>query len=366
MATIVRTESGKWKAVIRMKGWPTATMTMRVKRDVEDWARKTEDEMVRGVYIQRAPAERTMVREALDRYLKEVTPTKAPSSQRGEKRRIPFLAQYFGSYSLAAVTPELVSKYRDQRLAGAINPRGSRDGERSASTVRNELAILSNLFSVAIREWRMGLVYNPCTIIRKPKAAPSRFRRLKADEETRLLREVDAHSNPMLGWVVRIALETGMRSSEITSLRHSQVNLPKRVVILHRTKNDDPREVPLSNLALSTLRDAIQHPARPTDTDLVFFGEPSRKNGKRSPYVFEKMWAQAKERAGVEDFRFHDLRHEAGSRLAEGGMDARKIAAILGHKDIKMAMVYVNLYGRDLVDEVNVALQRRKARGLGA
>lgn len=365
MATIVRTESGKWKAVIRMKGWPTATMTMRTKRDVEDWARKTEDDMVRGVFIQRAPAERTTVKDALGRYLKEITPTKALTSQRGEKRRIPFLIKYFGSYSLAAVTPELVSKYRDERLAGSINPRGSRDGARSASTVRNELAILSNLFSVAIKEWRMGLVYNPCTIIRKPKPAPSRFRRLKADEEQRLFEAIDAHSNPMLSWVARIALETGMRSSEITSLRRSQVNLAKRVVILHETKNDEPREVPLSDVALTVLRDALSHPVRPIDTDLIFFGEPGRKDKKRKPYVFEKMWGQAKQRAGISDFRFHDLRHEAGSRLAEGGMDARKIAAILGHKDLKMAMVYVNLYGRDLVDEVNVALARRRERGLG-
>lgn len=366
MATIVRTASGKWKAVIRMKGWPTATMTMRTKRDVEDWARKTEDDMVRGVYIQRAPAERTTVREALDRYLKEITPTKAEKTQQGERRRIPFLAKHLGSYSLAALTPELVSKYRDQRLSGAINPRGTRDGGRSASTVRNELAILSNLYSVAIREWRMGLVYNPCTIIRKPKASPGRFRRLKTDEEQRLFKELDAHSNPMLGQVARIALETGMRSSEITSLRRSQVNFPKRVVILHQTKNNEPREVPLSDLANAVLREAMNHPVRPIDSDLVFFGEPGRKDKRRKPYVFEKMWAQAKERAGIKNFRFHDLRHEAGSRFAEGGLDARKIAEILGHKDLKMAMIYVNLYGRDLVDEVNVALQKRKARGLGA
>ena len=76
MATIVKTPSGTWKAVIRKTGWPTASKTFRTKRDAEDWSRRTEDEMVRGVYIQRAPAERMTVEAALTRYLREVTPTK--------------------------------------------------------------------------------------------------------------------------------------------------------------------------------------------------------------------------------------------------------------------------------------------------
>jgi hypothetical protein len=76
MATLVKTPSGTWKAVIRKVGFPTATKTFRTKRDAEDWSRRTEDEMVRGVYIQRAPAERMTVADALKRYLAEVSPTK--------------------------------------------------------------------------------------------------------------------------------------------------------------------------------------------------------------------------------------------------------------------------------------------------
>ena len=74
MATIVKTPSGTWKAVIRKSGWPTSSKTFRTKRDAEDWARRTEDEMVRGVYIQRAPAERMTVEAALNRYLKVALP----------------------------------------------------------------------------------------------------------------------------------------------------------------------------------------------------------------------------------------------------------------------------------------------------
>lgn len=78
MATIVKTPAGTWKAVVRKTGWPTNAKTFRTKRDAEDWARRTEDEMVRGVYIQRSGSERMTLEKALERYLSEVTPSKKP------------------------------------------------------------------------------------------------------------------------------------------------------------------------------------------------------------------------------------------------------------------------------------------------
>ncbi len=75
MPTIIKTESNSWKAVIRKTGWPTTIKTFRLKKDAEDWARRTEDEMVRGAFIRRAPSERMTVEDAIARYLSEVTPT---------------------------------------------------------------------------------------------------------------------------------------------------------------------------------------------------------------------------------------------------------------------------------------------------
>ena len=84
MATLVKTPSGTWKALIRKTGWPTVAKTFRTKRDAEDWSRRTEDEMVRGVYIMRSGSERMTLEAALKRYLSDITPTKKPSTQRGE------------------------------------------------------------------------------------------------------------------------------------------------------------------------------------------------------------------------------------------------------------------------------------------
>lgn len=87
-----------------------------------------------------------------------------------------------------------------------------------------------------------------------------------------LMRAVDAHSNPMLGWIVHIALETGMRSSEITTLRRrSQADLNRRIVRLLETKNTLPRTVPLTSTAVEIFRQALANPVRPIDTDLIFF-----------------------------------------------------------------------------------------------
>lgn len=87
MATIVKTASGTWKAVIRKAGFPTNAKTFRLKKDAEDWARRTEDEMVRGLYVQRAPSERLTFEKAMARYLADVTPTKRPQTQAGGARR---------------------------------------------------------------------------------------------------------------------------------------------------------------------------------------------------------------------------------------------------------------------------------------
>ena len=87
MAAIVKTPSGCWKALIREQGWPTVAKTFCTKRDAQDWSRRTEDSMVRGVYIERALSERLTLSAALDRDLAEVTPTKRPATQRAEQVR---------------------------------------------------------------------------------------------------------------------------------------------------------------------------------------------------------------------------------------------------------------------------------------
>lgn len=342
MATLVKTSSGTWKAVIRKTGWPTASKTFRTKRDAEDWSRRTEDEMVRGVYIQRSGSERMTLEMALKRYLAEVTPTKKATTQRGEISKSKSLIADLGKYSLAALSSEIIAGYRDKRIAAKI----------SNNTIRLELALLSHLYSTAIKEWGVGLTFNPVMNVRKPSPGEGRDRRLSKDEEAALFKAVDAHSNPMLGWIARIALETSMRSGEITSLRLNQVDLAKRVVRLADTKNESARTVPLNKRATHAFRAALENGVRPSGCALVFFGEPG-KDGKRRPYAFTKVWGELKKKLGMADLRFHDLRHEAVSRLVEGGLSDQGVSAISGHKSMQMLKRYTHLRAEDLVGKLD-------------
>lgn len=348
MATLVKTPSGTWKAVIRKTGWPTCSKTFRTKRDAEDWSRRTEDEMVRGVYIERSSSERLTLESALRRYLAEVSPTKAAKTHKGEQATAKILINRLGKYSLAALSADVIADYRDARLAEQTR----RGTKTSNNTVRLELALLSHLFTIAIQEWRIGLPFNPVSNIRKPSPGPGRDRRLSAEEERLLLKAVNAHSNPMLGWIVRIAVETSMRSSEISGLRCQQVDLASRVVRLSQSKNGDARTVPLSQSATDTFRLALKNPLRPDGCNLVFFGEPGRDE-RRRPYAFSKVWGKIKKQLGLVDFTFHDLRHEAVSRLVEGGLSDQEVSAISGHKSMQMLKRYTHLRGEDLVKRLD-------------
>lgn len=342
MATITKTGSGSWKAIIRKSGWPTTGKSFRTKRDADDWARNVEDEMVRGVFINRADSHRLKLSVALDRYLSEVSPTKRPSTASRELRRAKPLKEQLGDFSLTALTPDVIAKYRDSRAKAA----------QSASSIRLELSLLSHLFTIAIREWRLGIVYNPVAMVRKPTPSPGRDRRLRKNEEKQMLAACDSHSNPMLGWIVRVALYTGMRQSEIQSLTIGQVDLARRTALLKDTKNGSPRLVPLTRQAVKTLRSAIKNPLRPKNTELIFFGEIGR-DGQRRGYEFKPAWFDAMRRAEVNGFRFHDLRHEAVSRLVEAGLGDQEVAAISGHKSMQMLRRYTHLRAEDLVAKLD-------------
>ncbi|WP_280140215.1 site-specific integrase [Vreelandella arcis] len=104
----------------------------------------------------------------------------------------------------------------------------------------------------------------------------------------------------------------------------------------------------LTQAATEVFKQALNNPLRPLDCNLVFFGEPG-KEGKRGPYVYTKVWNQAKKKAGLDDIHFHDLRHEAVSRLVEAGLFGQEVAAISGHKSMQMLRRYTHLRAEDLV-----------------
>ncbi|NNC99063.1 MAG: site-specific integrase [Gammaproteobacteria bacterium] len=341
MAAITQTKSGTWKAIIRRKDWPTAIKTFRLKKDAENWARIAEDEILRGIHIPKSVSENIPLSDALDRYLKEITPTKKPTTQQGNIVQAKQLNSKLGRFHLSSLNTAQIAAFRDQRL---------KEG-KSNDTVRFELVLLSHLYNIAIREWGVGLAVNHVLNVKKPSAGKGRNRRLEGKEEDRLIAACKEHSNALLAWIVELAIYTAMRKSEILNLTRRNINMTKRTVTLFDTKNDYVRTVPMPNKAHKSFEYVLDYPLRPNDTELLFFGEPGRDSIRR-PYTISTMWLNALKKADIQALKFHDLRHEATSRLVETGLSDQEVSSISGHNSMQMLRRYTHLRGGDLVSKI--------------
>ena len=337
MATF-RKRSGSWQALVKKKGFGQIARTFDTKAEAEAWAKIIEAEMVRGVFVSRQEAENTTLSEALDRYLREVSVLK--KSHRTEKIYAATWKKTFGPRSLASVTSTDIAKYRDNRLK-----------EVSENMVRLELAILSHLFTIAVKEWGMSGLVNPVMQIRKPKLPHGRDRRLLPGELDRIL---SASVSPVLPNIVRFALETGMRQAEIAGMTWQMVDLKKRTVTLLVTKNGDKRIVPLSTKAiriLSGLDRRIDGKVWGITPHAVAAGW--HRAVSRARAVYEKECEERKEKPDpsfLVNLTFHDLRHEAASRFFEKGLNPMQVAAITGHKTLQMLKRYTHLKAEDLAE----------------
>lgn len=316
MASIRKLPSGKWNVRVIRKGYAVQTKSFTTRTDAERWARTIESEMDRGVFVCRDEAEATTLAEALERYRREVIPAKKGKAQE-EKRIGLWLLDPLAKRSLASLKGSDFSKWRDARLK-TVAP---------ATCVR-DLALLSHVFTVARTDWGIA-ISNPIQAIRKPRVNNARTRRFEGDEEQRLLAACQASSNPNLLRFVSLALETAMRKSEIVSLSWSEIDLSRSVIEKDDAKNGEGRTLPLTNKAKAAL------------------GE--RGIGRLFPAFPRKAWENALAKAGIEDFHFHDLRHEAVSRLFELGMNPMEVAAVSGHKTMQMLKRYTHLKPADLL-----------------
>ena len=295
--------------------------------------------MDRGVFVSRKEAENTTLSGALERYEREVSSEK--KGRRQEKARIERWKDHpLGKRALAQIQGKDIAAYRDARLK-----------EVSPNTVRLELAVLSHLFTIAVKEWGMTGLTNPTFQIRKPKLPKGRDRRLLPGELDRIL---SASDSPVFSDLVRFAVETGMRRGELAGMTWDMVDLRKRTVTLPETKNGEKRTVPLSTEAVRVLANL----ARRLDEEVWGIKPDSITQAflralSRARKVYEKECEEKKEKpdpAYLVDLTFHDLRHEATSRFFEKGLNPMQVAAITGHKTLQMLKRYTHLKAEDLAE----------------
>jgi integrase len=337
MAAIVQ-RGEKWQAKVRREGYPSTSKTFLRKSDAEAWARAQEAEMDRGAWRDRSSADSTTLYKLLERYLVDVVPTKRGADV--EALRIKTLmGDKLTLHKLSALSPLVLSEWIDGRAKVV-----------SGSTINRELNIVSACINWG-RKRLMIQMENPVAGIIRPAQGKARERRLEDGEEAQLLEALEVapraggrFSGMQNAWVrpvVLFALETAMRRGELLSLTWKDVDLKKRVAYLEITKNGTARAVPLSSRAVAVLeslkeeKDGVQA----LSVGKVF---------KTTEAALKKAFERACERAGINDFHFHDLRHEATSRLAEKLPNLIELAAVTGHKDLRMLKRYYHPRAEDL------------------
>ena len=326
MAYVRQYRNGRWQAVVRRKGSPPQTQAFPTRDSALKWARSIEAQLDRSIGTQGLFYQRVTIAEAIDRYLEEVTPAKR--SARRETQRLGHLKRVFGHYTFHTLGRREIATYRDARLA---------EGKAGATVVK-ELNSLSHLYETARRDWGYALPENPAKLVRRPAVARGRDRRLSTAEYESLKHACANSRSILLPHIVDIAIETAMRLGELLSLTWNDIDLTRRCATLDMTKNGESRIVPLSTSALATLSTIPRHLNNPK----VFWcwGQPD---------AFENAWRRAVKHAGIEDFVFHDLRHESTSRLFERGFSIMEVSAITGHKTLQMVKRYTHLRTLDLV-----------------
>jgi integrase len=325
MAVIRQAESGWWQAIIRRKGHRQLSKTFEFEKEAADWAKVKESEMVRGVYSNVSEAERTTLSDLIKRFKTEFATEhyrKREDGKEAYKSQCLRLDEGLGKYSLAVLDQKLVVKYRDDRLKTV-----------SGSTVRKEIFMLSKVLGFGEIECDITLPRgNPTKKIRKPSEGAGRERRLESAELKKVLEECSKSRNLYLLPSAELAIETSMRQGELLALTWKDIDLKNGLAFIRKSKGDTSEEkgriVPLSDKAIQILeklpRDIKDKHVLPLERMTLY-------------HVFKA----AIKRAKVKDFDFHDLRHEALSRLGEdGNLSTREMMQMSGHKTARMVMKY--------------------------
>jgi integrase len=251
--------------------------------------------------------------------------------------RVAPIVEFFGNKRFADISPFLIEKFKmERRSTPVLLARNAVTGKpvtrpRSVASVNRELSMLSRIFSLAIMNGEATA--NPCSKVRKLSGEQPRTRYLLPEEEQRLLAALTG-SRSHLRPIVVLALNTGMRRGEILRLRWEHVDFHTNEIKATHTKAHRDRFIPMN----SKVREELLLLRQTSKGELLF---PARVNGSSLGDIKTAFNSACRE-AGIEGFRFHDLRHTFGTRAADAGVALTAVAAVMGHADIHTTMRYAH------------------------
>jgi integrase len=338
MASITQ-RNDSFRVRIHRKDNKPISKSFKTELEALQWLKKTEAQLELGLYEDKVKNHISLkvgFGEAVEKYIPTYSVHKG--NHKTEAGILRILACRWEGRSLNAISKQDIVLLKEELLAKG----------RAASTVNHYLNALSQLYQIAINEWGLRLA-NPISGVKRMSEPQGRMRRLSKEAEATLLSHCIRLKLSHLADMIIVALETGMRCGEILSMRWEDVDFINRRVLLRDTKNGDSRQVPLS----SRVKTILEQLSSRTTGDLVF---PYCRWAIRRHYT-RVVKQSAKTHKGAQnpftDLRFHDLRHEALSRLSDKGLNTIELAHISGHKTLAMLRRYTHPCHRSLIDKLD-------------
>jgi integrase len=350
MATIEMRKNSRgvtYRAKVRLNGHPEATKSFPNKAAARAWAGETEAEMRNGKY---APRSGRTLAAAIGEY--ELDRLPELRDQQTTRIHLDWWRQLLGHMRLRELSTTAISGALGELAREPIKPKraGSATKLRTPATRNRYKTTLS-----AVLKWaqqRGWIADNPARLVPARPENNKRVRFLARDERERLLASCKTSQSVALYPATVILLATGARLKEVMLLRWCDVELDAATITIHASKNGDARRVPLPGDAVTVLRHwQTRGRCLPPLSALIFPADTDRTK----PADLRRSWQTALRRAGIADFRRHDLRRSAASALAAGGASLLKIGAVLGHRSASATLRYAHLAENDLRDAVERA-----------
>jgi integrase len=315
----IRKHRNKYQAIVRIVGHPPLARSFVHKRDALRWSNEVELKIRRsdaGILKIKYPS----FKDISLRYLNEVSIHKRQTTNNLERAVLnPLMKEAWSEYPINKISPLIIGRYRDLQRKIVKN-----------STINRKLDVISTIYTTCKKEWGYP-VDNPILSIRRPKNNESRDRRLSDRELNLLLR--GNRTTEKLRTIIEIALETGMRQSEILRIHPNHIRGQTLFIPIAKTK---PRLIPLTKRAVEILKNA----PLPFNMDRYALGIRFRRLTKHY---------------GIKDLHFHDLRHQSLTDfMKDKGLDVPETMLIAGHEDPRMLLrIYNNLKVSDVAEKLN-------------
>ena len=264
------------------------------------------------------------------------------------------LCEYFKGRRLGQISPLAVESFKRDRLKTPV--KGNKP--RKPRAVNAELITLSADFALAVGLRQLSK--NPCREVKWLEADEGASRRLSAEEEESLLESAESEGS-YLAPMIRLALWTGFRQGELIALQKSAVDFDRnRVFVVNPKWRKDWRKTE-GNPMSPQVRELLTKLSEQVEGELLFADGEGRRLHR---YNVRDAFRRACERAGIESLRFHDLRHEYGSRLGDADVNLKKIARLMGHSNTKQTERYVHPTDDGLLQATAVAERPESSRNV--